>query len=97
MPEKTNIQSNGFELFSNLFSSVCKSMQITSPFHQTEKSWLFVLLFDLLRFILYYFCESMILSCEFTLLKGENSKKPYICDHGNTDVRVYFTFSHCGP
>ena len=44
-------------------------MQITSPFHQTEKSWLFERLFDLLRFILYYFCESMILSCEFTLLK----------------------------
>ena len=42
-------------------------MQITTPFHQTEKSWFFVLLFDLLRFILYYFCESMILSCEFTL------------------------------
>ena len=71
-------------------------MQITSPFHQTEKSWLFVLLFDLLRFILYYFCESMILSCEFTLLKEKNSKKPYIYNHGNTDIRVYFTFSHWG-
>ena len=29
-------------------------------------------LFDLLSFILYYFCESTILSCEFTLSKGKN-------------------------
>ena len=28
-------------------------------------------LFDLLCFILYYFCESVILSCEFTLSKGK--------------------------
>ena len=62
-------------------------MQITYPFHQTENNILdFLWLFDLLRILLYYFCESIILSCQFKLSKEKNFvetlhlvPKQYVC------------------
>ena len=50
-------------------------MQITYPFHQTDLSSLFYYLSTLFIFIFYYFCESIILSCEFTLSKGKKFKE----------------------
>ena len=40
------------------FFSVCKSPTQSLTFHQTEISWLFLLLFDLFHFILYYFVQA---------------------------------------
>ena len=46
------------------YQSAIKSPTLSLTFHQNEISWLF--------FIVYYFCESWILSCELKLSKGKN-------------------------
>ena len=50
----------------------------------------FLQLFDLLRFILYYFCASWILSCEFTLSKGKKKKLRGNVVFTTTAIRIYF-------
>ena len=74
---KTNGKSNCFELCWMLFLLVCKSPTLPLTFHETEIS--FLRLFNLLHFILYYFCESWILSCEFTPLKGKKNFEDMLC------------------
>ena len=76
---KTNGKSNCFELCWKLFLLVCKSPTLSLTFHKTEISWLFLRLFNLLCFILYYFCERWILSCEFTPLKGKKNFEDMLC------------------
>ena len=79
------------EWFQMALKVVFISMQISYPFGYFPSNWNilgFLQLFDLLCFILYYFCESWILSWEFTLSKR---KKPW----GNvvftmTVIHVYF-------
>jgi len=69
------------------------SMQITYPFaYFPSKSNIltFLPLFDLLCFILYYFCASCILSCEFTLSKGRKKLQGNV-EFTTTAIRIYFS------
>ena len=62
------MKSSSFKLCSKLFSSVCKLPVVSIKLNYPG----FLRLFNLLCFILYCFCESVILSCEFMLSKGKN-------------------------
>ena len=65
-------------------------MQITYPitFHQTEISWLFLPLFDLLRFILYYFVQAEFFHTNLRFRKGKKLGGNVVFT--TTAIRIYF-------
>ena len=66
----------------------CRSPTHSRTFHQTQISWLFLPLFELFRFILYYFWASCILSGEFTLSKGKKLRGNVVFT--TTAIRICF-------
>ena len=65
---------NSFELRSKLFSSgiiYANHPSFSSNWNILHLSWLF----DLLHILLYYFCDSIILSCQFTLSKEKKLRR----------------------
>ena len=90
MPEKKKNKRKVERTVSNCSRSCFARMQITHPFAYFPSNWntlAFLRLFDLLRFILYYFCESWILSCEFT-------RKRCVYNHGDTYLfRSTYTYT----
>ena len=71
------------------------SMQITylfAYFPSNCNTLAFLRLFDSLRFTLYYFWESWILSCEFTLLKGKNNFEETLCLQPRRYVSISLRF-----
>ena len=61
------------------FFSVCKSATQSLTFHQTEISWLFLLLFDLFRFILYYFVQAEFFHANLRFQKEKKNFEETLC------------------
>ena len=72
IPEKQFRKLNGFKLGQTLFLSVCKSPTQSLTFHWTEICWLFLPLFDLLRFILYSFVQAEFFHATLRFQKEKN-------------------------
>ena len=92
MPEKQTYSRtvlNCSRICFHLYANPCKLPLLSIK----QKNPGFLYYFSICFVSFYYFCESMILSCEFTLLKEKNSKKPYIYNHGNTDMCLFHFFT----
>ena len=72
IPEKQFRKLNGFKLGQTLFLSVCKSPTQSLTFHRTEISWIFLPLFDLIRFILDYFVQAELFHANLRFQKEKN-------------------------
>ena len=93
IPEKQFRKPNGLELRYTLFLSVCKSPTQSLTFHRTEISWLFLPLFDLLRFILYYFVQAEFFHANLRFQKEKTSRKRCVYNHGNLSL-FRFTYAY---
>ena len=66
----------GLEIF---FFSVCKSPTQSLTFDRTEISWLFLPLFDLFRFILYYFVQAEFFHANLRFQKEKKNFEETLC------------------
>ena len=71
MPENNQEVKRFWAALEVFFFSVCKSPTQSLTFHRTEIYWLFLPLFDLFRFILYYFVQAEFFHANLRFQKGK--------------------------
>ena len=77
------------------FLSICKSSNLSLTFHQTEISWLFLPLFDLLRITLYYFVQAEFFHVNLRSQKEKTSRKLCVYNHGDSYLfRFTYTYAN---
>ena len=79
MPENNQEVKRFWAALEVFFFSVCKSPTQSLNFHRTEISWLFLPLFDLFRFILYYFVQAEFFHANLRFQKEKKNFEETLC------------------
>ena len=79
MPENNQEVKRFWAALEVFFFSVCKSPTQSLTFHRTEISWLFLPLFDLIRFILYYFVQAEFFHANLRFQKEKKNFEETLC------------------
>ena len=89
MPENNQEVKRFWAALEVFFFSVCKSPTQSLNFHRTEISWLFLPLFDLFRFILYYFVQAEFFHANLRFQKEKKKLRGNVV-FTTMAIRVYF-------
>ena len=79
MPENNQEVKRFWAALEVFFFSVCKSPTQSLTFRRTEISWLFLPLFNLFRFILYYFVQAEFFHANLRFQKEKKNFEETLC------------------